>query len=295
MNKRFLALFLAFSAALIYGLSFTIAKDVMPRYIKPYAFILIRVLGASILFWLVSLRIPKERITPKDFVRIAFSALFGVAINMLAFFKGLSMTTPINGSVIMTTSPIMVLVFSFIFLHEKITIKKVVGILLAMTGAIMLVVFGPKKEYNAPDIPWGNLLVFLNATSYAMYLIIAKPLLQKYHPFHLVKWIYLFGLLMVLPFGFAEMQDIYWAEIPKIAFYKIGFVVLFTTFLTYLFNLIALRNLKPNTLGVFVYVQPLIASIYAIVVGSDSLSGLKLLAALLIFSGVYMVSYKKGT
>ena len=129
MHKRLLALFFAFSAALIYGLSFTIAKDVMPRYVAPYAFILIRVSGASILFWLVSLRIPKEKITSKDFVRIAFSALFGVAINMLAFFKGLSMTTPINGSVIMTTSPIMVLVFSFIFLHEKITLKKIAGIL----------------------------------------------------------------------------------------------------------------------------------------------------------------------
>ena len=164
-----------------------------------------------------------------------------------------------------------------------------------MAGAIMLVIFGPKKEYNAPDIPLGNLLVFLNATSYAMYLIVAKPLLQKYHPFHLVKWIYFFGFLMVLPFGFSEIQDIFWEKIPALAYYKIGFVVLFTTFMTYLFNLIALRNLKPTTLGVFVYVQPLIASIYAVVVGSDSLSGLKLLAAFLIFTGVYMVSYKKRT
>lgn len=292
MNKRFFAFLFAFSAALIYGISFTIAKEVMPLYVKPYGFILLRVAGATILFWIISFTIPKEKISQNDFIRFFFASLFGVVINMLAFFKGLSLTTPINGAVIMTTSPIIVLLFSFIILKDRITIKKILGIALGMIGAILLIVYGPKSEYNAPNIKWGNFLVFVNATSYGLYLIIAKPLLKKYHPFHLIKWLYLMGFFMILPFGFREVNMIEWQLIPKVAYYKIGFIILFTTFFTYLFNLLALRTLKATTLSVFVYLQPLIASVFAILVGSDSLSGLKIIAASFIFTGVYLVSKK---
>ncbi len=293
MNKRLVAFILAFSASLIYGVSFTIAKEVMPLYIKPFGFILLRVAGATLLFWFISLSIPKEKIVFNDFIRIFFAALFGVVINMLAFFKGLSLTTPINGSVIMTTSPIIVLLFSFKILRDKITIKKIIGILLGMTGAIILVTYGPKAVYNAPNIRWGNFLIFINASSYGLYLIVAKPLLKKYHPFHLVKWMYLMGLVMVIPFGLGEVQEANWYLIPIDALYKIGFIVFFTTFLTYLFNLLALRSLKATTLSVFLYLQPLIASIYAIFMGSDNLTSIKLIAASLIFLGVYLVSYRK--
>jgi len=291
-NRNF-AFVLAFLAALIYGVSFTVAKDVMPLYIKPYGFILLRVAGATLLFWIISFTIPKEKIAPNDFIRFFLAALFGVTINMLAFFKGLSLTTPINGSVIMVTSPILVLIFSFMILNEKVTTKKILGIVLGMAGAILLIVYGQQAIHNAPNIKWGNFLVFINATSYSFYLIIAKPLLKKYHPFHFVKWMYLMGLIMVLPFGFAEVQEVSWQLVPLNAIYKIGFVVVFTTFLTYLFNLLALRKLKPTTLSVFVYLQPLIASVYAIFVGSDSLNAIKFTAAALIFSGVYLVSHRK--
>ena len=293
MNKRILAFVLAFSASLIYGVSFTIAKDVMPLYIKPYGFILLRVVGATLLFWLISLSVPKEKITANDFVRIFFAALFGVVINMLFFFKGLSLTTPINGSVIMTTTPILVLLLSFVILRDKITVKKIMGIFIGMIGALLLVLYGPKAVSNAPDIKLGNFLIFVNAASYGLYLIVVKPLLKKYHPFHLIKWIYLMGLLMVIPFGFSEVQQVNWQLMPVVIFYKIGFIVFFTTFLTYLFNLLALKTLKPTTLSVFLYLQPLIASIYAIMMGSDYLTSLKLIAATLVFSGVYLVSSRK--
>ena len=293
MNKRILAFVLAFSASLIYGVSFTIAKDVMPLYIKPYGFILLRVVGATLLFWLISLSVPKEKITANDFVRIFFAALFGVVINMLFFFKGLSLTTPINGSVIMTTTPILVLLLSFVILRDKITVKKIMGIFIGMIGALLLVLYGPKAVSNAPDIKLGNFLIFVNAASYGLYLIVVKPLLKKYHPFHLIKWIYLMGLLMVIPFGFSEIQQVNWQLMPVVIFYKIGFIVFFTTFLTYLFNLLALKTLKPTTLSVFLYLQPLIASIYAIIMGSDHLTSLKLIAAALVFTGVYLVSSRK--
>ncbi len=293
MNKRILAFVLAFSASLIYGVSFTVAKDVMPLYIKPYGFILLRVVGATLLFWLISLSVPKEKITANDFVRIFFAALFGVVINMLFFFKGLSLTTPINGSVIMTTTPILVLLLSFVILRDKITVKKIMGILVGMIGALLLVLYGPKAVSNAPDIKLGNFLIFVNAASYGFYLIVVKPLLKKYHPFHLVKWIYLMGLLMVIPFGFSEVLQVNWQLMPVVIFYKIGFIVFFTTFLTYLFNLLALKTLKATTLSVFLYLQPLIASIYAIIMGSDHLTSLKLIAAALVFIGVYLVSSRK--
>lgn len=293
MNKRILAFVLAFSASFIYGVSFTIAKDVMPLYIMPYGFIFLRVSGAMILFWVISLFVKREKIATKDFIRILFAALFGVVINMLTFFKGLSMTTPINGSVIMTTSPIIVLLFSFLILGDKITFRKVIGVLLGMIGAVLLIIYGPNVQANAPNIKWGNFLVFVNATSYALYLIVAKPLLKKYHPVHLVKWIYLIGFVFVLPFGFSEVMQVSWAEVPQTGLLKIGFIVVFTTFFTYLFNITALKQLKATTLSVFLYLQPLIASIYAIIMGSDYLTTLKVTAAVLIFTGVYLVSYKK--
>ncbi len=293
MNKRVFAFILAFVASTIYGISFTIAKDVMPEYIKPFGFIVLRASGAMILFWLISFSVPKEKIVSADFIRIFFMGFFGVALNMLTFFKGLSLTTPINGAVIMTTTPIIVLLFSFVILRDKITTRKVLGILLGMIGAIVLINYGPKSEYNAPNIKWGNFLVFVNATSYGLYLIIAKPLLQKYHPFHLIKWMYLMGFVMVLPFGIREVFQADWISMPVLALYKIGFIVIFTTFLTYLFNILALRHLKATTLSVFLYLQPLVATVYAIFVGSDTLTAIKLLAASLIFLGVYLVSFRK--
>lgn len=293
MNNRNFAFVLAFLAALIYGVSFTIAKDVMPKYILPYGFILLRVTGATILFWLISLIIPKEKIDFRDFKNILFAAFFGVALNMLTFFKGLSLTTPINGSVIMITTPIMVMIFSFLFLREPVTWKKIIGVFLGMTGAFMLLRFGQKVQINAPNVHLGNFLVFINAASYAMYLIVVKPILNKYHPFHAIKWIYLLGWFMVLPFGLVQVLDVSWTDLPQIIGLKMVFIVVFTTFFTYLFNIVALRNLKPTTLSVFIYLQPLIASIFAIIMESDHLDFIKLISATLIFTGVYLVSHQR--
>jgi drug/metabolite transporter (DMT)-like permease len=293
MNKRVLAFIFAFTASVIYGISFTIAKDVMPTYVKPYGFILLRVSGATLLFWIFSFMIPREKIDRKDFFKIFLSAIFGVALNMLTFFKGLSLTTPINGAVLMTTTPIIVLVFSFLILSEKITVRKIFGVLIGMLGTIVLIIYGPKALVNAPNIKLGNFLVFINAASYGLYLIISKPLLKKYHPIHLAKWIYLIGLIMVFPFGFNEVQPIEWSLLPSKALQGVVFIVVLTTFVTYLFNLLALKQVKASTLSVFLYLQPLVASVYAILVGSDTITTIKVIAASLIFLGVYLASKKK--
>lgn len=292
MSKRTWALIAAMIVSIIYGVSFTIAKDVMPTYVKPYGFILLRVFGATILFWAVSFFGPKEKIQQNDFPRIMAAAFFGVALNMLTFFKGLSYTSPISGAVIMVTTPIIVLILSAIIMKEKMKTRKIFGILLGLIGTGFLILYG-KSIGNATDASLGNLLVFINAVSYAFYLIVVKKLMDKYNAFTFVKWIYTFGLLMVLPFSWNEYQEIQWTIIPTHILWEIGFVVVFTTFLTYLFNLVSMRELKPTTVAVFIYLQPLFATIFAISLGKDELTVVKIVSAVLIFAGVYLVTIKK--
>ena len=293
MNNRTLALIAAWIVAIIYGVTFTIAKDVMPQYIAPYGFILIRVAGATVLFWLISLFIKTEKIDKSDYLRIVAAAFFGVTFNMLTFFKGLSYTSPIMGSVLMVTTPMIVLILSAILIKERMESRKILGIVLGLAGTLFLILFG-KSIVNAPNASLGNFLVFLNAVSYAFYLILVKKLMDKYNAFSFVKWIYLFGLIMVLPFGFQEFQSIIWTEIPTSIVLKIAFVVVFSTFLTYLLNLLSMKVLKPTTVAVFIYLQPVFATIFAIGLQKDELNWIKIVAAILIFSGVYLVTQKKS-
>ncbi|HWR93726.1 MAG TPA: DMT family transporter [Flavobacterium sp.] len=292
MSKRTWALLAATIVSIIYGVSFTIAKDVMPQYVKPYGFILIRVFGATILFWIISFFGPKERIQLKDFPRIVAAAFFGVALNMLTFFKGLSYTSPISGAVIMVTTPIIVLILSAIIMKERMIKRKIFGILLGLLGTGFLILYG-KSVGNATNATLGNFLVFVNAVSYGFYLIIVKKLMNKYNAFTFVKWIYSFGLLMVFPFAWNEYQEVQWQSIPVFILWEIGFVVVFTTFITYLFNLISMRELKPTTVAVFIYLQPLFATIFAISLGKDQLTLEKTASAILIFVGVYLVTQKR--
>lgn len=293
MTKRTWALIAATLVSMIYGLSFTIAKDVMPTYVKPFGFIFLRVSGAAVLFWLVSFFGPKEKIQPKDFPRIIAAAFFGVALNMLTFFKGLSFTSPISAAVIMVTTPIIVLLLSAFIMKERIKARKIVGIVLGLVGTGFLILYG-KSVGNATNAMLGNLLVFINAVSYGFYLILVKKLMDKYNAFTFVKWIYTFGLLMVIPFGWSEYQQIQWQQLPLAIVWEIVFVVVFTTFFTYLFNLVSMRELKPTTVAVFIYLQPLFATIFAMSLGKDQLTWVKVASAVLIFSGVFLVSKKKS-
>lgn len=278
-------------ATLIYGVSFTVAKEVMPQYVKPFGFIFLRVSGATLLFWTVSLFLRKERIDMTDYPRLLLGAIFGIALNQLSFFKGLSMTTPISASVIMVSSPILVLSFSAILLRERVTKRKLSGIFIGMLGAVVLIVFG-KEIGSSSDASLGNLLIFVNATSYSLYLILIKSLTRKYQPITLAKWLYLLGLFMVIPFGIQEFNLIEWQGMPEGILWRIGFIVVFTSFLTYLLNLFAIRKLLPTTLSIFIYLQPVIATSYALLIGSDSLNLIKLLSTLLIFTGVFLVTHK---
>ena len=293
MSKRNLALIGATIVSLIYGLTFTVAKDVMPTYINAYGFIVLRVFGATILFWIVSFFIKTDKIQNKDFPRIIACAFFGVALNMLTFFKGLSFTSPISAAVIMVSTPIIVLILSSIIMKERMQKRKVFGIVLGLIGTAFLILYG-KSIGNATNASLGNFLVFVNAISYGFYLITVRKLMDKYNAFSFVKWIYLFGFLMVLPFGYSEFQAVNWTIIPTEIYWKIGFVLLFSTFFTYLLNLLSMRELKPTTVAVFIYLQPVFATIFAIGLGKDELNFVKIISAILIFVGVYLVTQKKS-
>jgi drug/metabolite transporter (DMT)-like permease len=290
MNKRILALIAVSIATLIYGVNYTIAKEVMPLYVKPFGFILIRVIGATIIFWALSLFIKSQKIEKSDYKKILIASFFGIGLNMLSFFKGLSLTTPISASVMMVTSPIMVLIFSSILIKKAIGKQRITGVVIGLAGTVLLITYGNSQDTASINNNWGNFLVFVNAASYGLYLVISKGLIQKYHPIILVKWMYLFGLIFTIPFGYQDLIEVSWQEMPTNIYWNIGFVVVFTSCVTYLFNLYGLSKLKPTTVSVFIYLQPVIATIYALIVGSDSLNLVKISATLIIFLGVYLVT-----
>ncbi|MEL4306805.1 DMT family transporter [Joostella sp. CR20] len=293
MDKRILALLAAFGASVIYGINHTVAKDVMPRYIEPFGFIFLRVTGAAALFWLISFFGPKEKIDRKDWPRLIASAVFGMVINMLMFFKGLSLSTPVNSAVISTITPIFVFVLSAVIIKERITPIRAFGVLLGLAGALGLILFGEQMQKGAPNIALGNMMLLTNAISYGTYLILVKPLTAKYHAFTIMKWLFLIAIFVNFPFTISEFRAVEWSSLPFDAIWRMAFVVLGTTFSTYLLNIYALKQLKASTIGAFVYLQPLIGIFFAVLVGADTISFVRIIAAILVFIGVYLVTKTK--
>ena len=293
MNPRILALLAATAASTIYGINHTLAKGLMPDVIGPYGFIVLRVSGAALLFWIISFFYPSEKVDRKDWGRFVSCAAFGMVINMNMFFKGLELSTPINSSVVITLSPVLLLVLSAFFLKERITLLKGIGIGIGLIGALVLILFGAKTQPNAPNIPLGNILFIINATSYAFYLIFVKKLVAKYSSITLMKFLFLIAFFINLPIGWSQFSEVVWMDLGFSEIWKLVFVVVGTTVLTYLFNIYALKQLSPSVIGVFMYLQPLIATLFAIVMGADRLTPLRILAAVLIFSGVYLSTRKK--
>ena len=289
MNSRNLALLAAFTTAIIYGISYTVAKDLMPNYIPPFALIFFRVFGGACLFWLAGLFVKRQKIQKQDFLAIAACAIFGTGFNMLCFYKGLNLTTPITAAAIAVTTPLNVLLLSVFFLKEKLKGFKILGLFSGLIGAFVLITYQSDLA-TVKGSMIGNFFVYLNSLFYAFYLIVAKKLLEKYHPITIVKWMYLLGIFIVFPFSYAELQSINWQSMPEVMFQKVLFVVFFATFINYLFNIFALSKLKPTTVSVFVYLQPVFAAMYALFVKSDTLSLVKVVATLFVFLGVYLVT-----
>lgn len=280
--------------SLLFGANYSIAKIVMPEYMGALGLIALRVPAATLLFWIFHMA-SGHTVMPatRDMGRFLASAVFGVAINQIFFFKGISLTSPIMGSVIMTSTPIIVLIISFLLLGERITWVKSIGIVLGATGAILLIV--SKGADLSNNTFQGNLFILINAISYSIYLVIVKPLMAKYDAITVIKWVFLFGSFMVIPFGIGELQAVNWSQFDFAIWLSIGYIIIGSTFFAYLLNVWSLKHVNASLVGYYIYLQPFFATLIAVVFRGDILTMKHILFATLIFSGVFMVSYTKKT
>ncbi|NOY49293.1 MAG: EamA family transporter [Chlorobi bacterium] len=293
MSKRIIAHLAVFGANLIYGLNYVIAKNIMPDFLQPRVIILLRVVGASIIFWVVSSFLRKEKIDKKDIPRLMLCALFGIAINQIMFFEGLNLSTPINASIIMVGTPILVLVLSHFLINDKISPQKIVGIALGASGAGYLILHQGNISFNSSSFV-GNLFILINAASYATFLVIVKPLMKKYSALTIMKWVFLFGTIFVIPFSARLTMEANFAAIPFNIWLSIAYVIIFTTVLAYFLNNFSLKTVSPTVNSAYIYIQPFLASLVALSVHKDQLTWTKIVAAILIFLGVYFASLKKA-
>jgi drug/metabolite transporter (DMT)-like permease len=293
MTPRIKAHLALLIVALIYSGNYIIAKGLMPDYIQPRAFIFMRVVGATSLFFLLTwITKNKQKIERADWLRVGLCGFFGVASNQILFFEGLNLTTPINASVIMTANPVLVLGIGALLLQEKLKPQKILGVFVGAAGAIFLILSSAQTDFTLPGISVGNLLIFLNAASYAVYLVIVKPLMKKYDALVIIKWVFASGLLFVVPAGIVPFTEIDWPSWTSSTFGAAAFVVICTTFLAYLLNVFALKTLSSSTVSTYIYLQPLFTTFIALFFARDKLTAEAIIAALFIFIGVYMVGNK---
>ncbi|MGB1247933.1 MAG: DMT family transporter [Chitinophagales bacterium] len=276
-------------ANLLYGANYTVAKFVMPEYLEPFGFIFMRVVGAVLFFWTAHFLFLKEKVAKKDMIRLFFCGMFGVALNQLMFFKGLSLTQPLNASLIMITTPILVMLISVFAAKEKMTWYKAVGMLLGAGGAFW-VIGGDDFNFSS-STALGDFFIFINATSYAIYLILVKPLMKKYKPLTVVKWVFFFGFIPVLFLGMPDFLSADFSVFPPDIWWSVVFVVFGVTCGAYLFNAYAISKVNPSVVGIYIYLQPILATLVALFFGMDKLTMHKIMAAVIIFAGVYLVSF----
>lgn len=276
-------------ANFIYGLNYVIAKGIMPDYMTPRTIIFFRVSGAVVIFWIISAFLKKEKIERKDIFRLMVVSFFGIALNQIMFFEGLNLTTPINASIIMVETPILVLVFAHYILKDHLTRLKFIGIALGSAGATWLILKNGTISFSS-DTFLGNLFILINASSYALFLVLVKPLMQKHKALTVMKWVFTFGLIYVVPVSLPQALRTNYSSIPLNIWMSVAYVVLFTTVLAYLLNNYSLKIVSPTVNSSYIYLQPFLATVVAMATEKDFLSWVEIVAALLIFTGVYLVS-----
>jgi len=279
---------------LFFGMNFPIAKSLMPDYLHPIEIIIFRAGVSSILFWITQQFFCYEKTEKKDLLRLALCGIFGVSINQLLFFEGLNLSTPIDGSIIMTSIPIMVLIISALLIKEKITRTKLIGILLGISGALITIVYGKKLSAGADPLK-GNIFLFINAVSYSIYFVLVKPMMKKYNTFTVMKWTFLFGFIGIIPFSFHAFSSVNWEHFTVFTWSALIYVVVATTFLAYLLTAYSMKTVNPTVASFYIYLQPVVASLLAVMIYSETITPVKFFSAALIFIGIYLVSKKEKT
>ncbi len=299
MSKVLKAHIALFSVNALYGANHVIAKGVMPDYLTPSVFIFLRASGATLLFWIFKIIFVREKVQRKDLFLMALCGLFGVAMNQLFFFHGLSLTSPVNTGIIMTINPILVVVLSFFILKEAITLRRSVGILIGATGAVLLTL---TAGTGIGDSSLGDLFIFINAASYALYLVLVKPLMGKYKPLTVITYVFSFGFIFVMlyPPTFMELSITNFSRIPMSMVFVIIYVVVGVTFLAYLLTVFGLKHVSPSATSAYIYLQPVLVMLFAVGLSAlgmaedytGTITGEKIMYMILIFIGVYITSSK---
>lgn len=283
------------STNLFFAVNFSLVKYVSPALIKPYAVNILRVGVSLILFWMLwALGSTKPHIKREHWPRFFLCGLTGIAINQMFFIKGLTYTSAIHASLLILLTPLLITVFAFWVLKEKFTIPKAIGLALGIGGA-MLLIFSKEQSSSATNYLLGDLLIVINAISYTIYFIIVKPLMAEYPPLHVVRWVFTFGFLMILPFGWSEFFSTSWEKLDGSHIASLFFIVVAGTFLAYFFNIYGIQHLGAGVTGSYIYTQPVFAAIIAVIFFHEQLTLAKLLAGTMIFIGVFLVSFKKGS
>lgn len=281
------------TANLLFGINFSMVKIISPELIAPAGLNLVRVIVTVSLFWLMFLFKPTRiRIEKKDLPRFLLCTLTGVTINQLLFIKGLTLSTPIHGALLILATPVFILIFSLIIGYETATVGKISGLLLAIAGAAVLILSKGESVIGA-NILLGDILITINAISYAVYFLLAKPLMVKYGPLTVIRWVFTFGLPMMLPFCWNDFIETKWENFEVNSWIALSFVVIGATFLAYLFTSFALHQLSPSATGSYIYVQPIFSAAISIIFLNEEAALYKLLAAVLIFTGVFLINRKQ--
>lgn len=280
-------------ANIIFGLNIPIAGMLMPEVIHPFGLTFFRLVGGLMLFWLASLFIKREKVASKDLLLLFFASLLSIILNQYPFFLGLSLTSPIDSSIVVTTLPIVTMLLAALILKEPITQLKAIGVLVGASGALILVMQGT-WDFSGQGNMIGNLIISIGVISFALYLTLFKALVSRYHPITIMKWMFLFATITGFPLSFPYLKETDFTAFTGTSWLSIGYVVVVATFLGYLLIPVGQKLLRPTTLSMYNYIQPIMATLVAVYIGSDNFGFMQGLAALLVFSGVYIVTQSKS-
>lgn len=279
-------------AEIIWGLMSPIGKDAMSNGISGFSMVSFRVVGAAICFWIASLFIPAEKVDKKDLALLGGAGLLSIVFNQCCFIVGLSLTSPINSSIVTTSMPIFTLILGLLFMHEKLTANKSFGMICGITGALSLILGSASGNAGEGNI-WGDILCMTAQFSFASYLALFKNLIKRYSTITCMKWMFLFSSLFVLPLTAKDLAVLPWGEISGKTWTEVAFVVIGATFISYLLMMRGQKILTPTQVSVYNYVQPVVASIVSVAVGLATFGWMQALSILLIFIGVRLVAIKK--
>ncbi len=291
-TKAHLALF---ATNIFFAINFTVVKSLINEgFIKPFGLNLIRAAVTAILLWVLYLFAPeKKKIQRKDYGRFLLCSVLGISLNQLLFIKGLSLTYSINASLLILITPILITFIAAWLLKEKLTIYKIFGLMLGVSGAMVLIL-ATKQTGNGNDIVMGDILILLNAVFYTFYFILVKPLIIEYNPIMVLRIVFSLGVVMMLPFCWSEFAEIQWQTYNLKACLMLATVVILGTFLAYLFNIYGIKILGASVAGSYIYSQPFFGAAIAIVFLGEKLDLYKVLAAALIFGGVFLANKKSN-